>query len=206
MATPARAEAAAILPELLINSRREVRLVGLWFIGYIFSTQTSGCQFEKSGPAHQSHQWLRSRSRLTTGDTADYQSALRGSADCQSAVSRTGSPHEPALCQWPFGPRTTDDTTTLPLVDSLSPRRRSGERVREKGFQLAAPIRMEGAPLPSPLPARASQGEGAGGFHDGGGIEKRPTRKRREIRARRSLHPPQFCYGGRVAPPRFLTV
>src|SRR5437667_12389368 len=102
MATPARAEAAAILPELLINSRREVRLVGLWFIGYIFSTQTSGCQFEKSGPAHQSHQWLRSRSRLTTGDTADYQSALRGSADCQSAVSRTGSPHEPALCQWPW--------------------------------------------------------------------------------------------------------
>src|SRR5437016_4416855 len=51
MATPARAEAAAILPELLINSRREVRLVGLWFIGYIFSTQTSGCQFEKSGPS-----------------------------------------------------------------------------------------------------------------------------------------------------------
>jgi len=44
--------------------------------------------------------WLRSRSRLTTGDTADYQSALRCSADCQSAVSRTGSPHEPALCQW----------------------------------------------------------------------------------------------------------
>src|SRR2546422_8861875 len=75
------------------------------------------------------------------------------------------------------------DTTTMPLVDSLSPRRRSGERVRERGFQLAAPIRMEGAPLPSPLPARASQGEGAGGFHDGGGIEKRPTRKRREIRA-----------------------
>src|SRR5437867_300514 len=55
----------------------------------------------------------------------------------------------------------------MPLVDSLSPRRRSGERVRERGFQLAAPIRMEGAPLPSPLPARASQGEGAGGFHDG---------------------------------------
>src|SRR5207237_7674538 len=32
------------------------------------------------------------------------------------------------------------------------------------GFQLAAPISMEGAPLPSPLPARASQGEGAGSF------------------------------------------
>src|SRR2546421_6653929 len=40
------------------------------------------------------------RSRLTTGDTADCQSALRCSADCQSAVSRTGSPHEPTLCQW----------------------------------------------------------------------------------------------------------
>src|SRR5438552_3312361 len=163
MATPARAEAAAILPELLINSRREVRLVGLWFIGYIFSTQTSGCQFEKSGPAHQSHQWLRSRSRLTTGDTADYQSALRGSADCQSAVSRTGSPHEPALCQWPFGPRTTDDTTTLPLVDSLSPRRRSGERVREKGFQFAAPIRRKEplSPALSPLVPRGEREQGA---------------------------------------------
>src|SRR5438309_6656476 len=51
MAAPARAETAAILPVLLINSRREVRLVGLWFIGYIFWTQTSACQFEKSAPA-----------------------------------------------------------------------------------------------------------------------------------------------------------
>src|SRR5439155_5773715 len=113
--------------------------------------------------AHQSHQWLRSRSRLTTGDTADYQSALRGSADCQSAVSRTGSPHEPALCQWPFGPRTTDDTTTLPLVDSLSPRRRSGERVREKGFQFAAPIRRKEplSPALSPLVPRGEREQGA---------------------------------------------
>src|SRR5438067_13158059 len=35
------------------------------------------------------------------------------------------------------------DTTTMPLIDSLSPRRRSGERVRERGFQLAAPIRWK---------------------------------------------------------------
>src|SRR5437016_11506314 len=61
------------------------------------------------------------------------------------------------------------DTITMPLVDSLSPRRRSGERVRERGFQLANS--MERAPLPSPLPARASQGQGAGGFHDGGSIQ-----------------------------------
>ena len=62
------------------------------------------------------------------------------------------------------------NTTTLPLVDSLSPRRRSGERVRERGFQLANSI--EGAPLPSPLPARASRGEGAG-WSNGGGIQMR---------------------------------
>src|SRR5256885_16726468 len=62
----------------------------------------------------------------------------------------------------------------MSLVDSLSPRQRSGERERERGFQLAAPIRWKGAPLPSPLPARVSQGEGAGGFHDGGTIQMRP--------------------------------
>src|SRR5439155_5969712 len=54
---------------------------------------------------------------------------------------------------------------TMPVVDSPSPRRRSGERVRERGFQLANSI--EGAPLPSPLPARASRGEGAGGGRGG---------------------------------------
>jgi hypothetical protein len=32
-------------------------------------------------------------------------------------------------------------TTTKAAVDSLSPRRRSGERVRERGFQKSAPIR-----------------------------------------------------------------
>ena len=36
---------------------------------------------------------------------------------------------------------------------------------------------MEDAPLPSPLPARASQGEGAGGFHDGGGTQMRPLQE-----------------------------
>jgi len=39
--------------------------------------------------------------------------------------------------------RGASNTTTMPLVDSLSPRQRSGERVRERGFQLAAPIRWK---------------------------------------------------------------
>src|SRR2546430_4849085 len=72
-------------------------------------------------------------------------------------------------------------TTTLPLVDSLSPRRRSGERVRERGFQLAAPIRWKVPLSPSPLPARASQGEGAGGGDDGG-ILMRPSNPLRYFR------------------------
>src|SRR5438477_7061466 len=48
------------------------------------------------------------------------------------------------------------DTTTMPLVDSLSPRRRSGERARERGFQLAAPIRWKVplSPALSPLVPR----------------------------------------------------
>src|SRR5439155_25757946 len=45
-------------------------------------------------------------------------------------------------------------------------------RVRERGFQLATPIRWK-LPLSPTLPARASQGEGAGGFRDGGGIQMR---------------------------------
>ena len=40
---------------------------------------------------------------------------------------------------------------------------------------------MEGAALPSPLPARASQGEGAGGFHDGGGTQMRPLQELQEL-------------------------
>src|SRR2546428_13614585 len=43
---------------------------------------------------------------------------------------------------------------------SLSPRRRSGERVRERGSQSTSRAQKR-TPLPSPLPARASRGEGA---------------------------------------------
>src|SRR2546426_924560 len=43
--------------------------------------------------------------------------------------------------------------------DSLSPRRRSGERVRERGRQTTSKP-QKGTPLPSPLPARPSRGEG----------------------------------------------
>src|SRR5439155_7257722 len=44
----------------------------------------------------------------------------------------------------------------MPRVDSLSPRQRSGERVRERGFQLAAPIRWKVplSPALSPLVPR----------------------------------------------------
>src|SRR5207244_554097 len=55
------------------------------------------------------------------------------------------------------------DTTTLLLVDSLSPRQRSGERVRERGFQLAAPIRWKVplSPALSPLAPRRERERGA---------------------------------------------
>src|SRR5438552_18289311 len=47
IATPARADAAAILPVFLMNSRREVRLWGFSFIGHIFWTAGNKCQFKK---------------------------------------------------------------------------------------------------------------------------------------------------------------
>src|SRR2546428_1777674 len=50
------------------------------------------------------------------------------------------------------------NTTALPLVDSLSPRRRSGERVRERGFQVAAPNRWK-APLSPALSPLVPGGE-----------------------------------------------
>src|SRR5437867_9791964 len=55
------------------------------------------------------------------------------------------------------------DTTTMPLVDSPSPRRRSGERVRERGFQLAAPSRWKVplSPALSPLVPRREREWGA---------------------------------------------
>src|SRR5205814_8022752 len=55
------------------------------------------------------------------------------------------------------------NTSTLPLVDSLSPRQRSGERVRERGFQLVAPIRWKVplSPALSPLVPRRERERGA---------------------------------------------
>src|SRR5438034_8317526 len=70
----------------------------------------------------------------------------------RSAVRRWWYPDAPL-----FGPCL--DTTTKPAVDSLSPRRRSGEGQGE-GISKERDNSMERAPLPSPLPARASQGEG----------------------------------------------
>src|SRR6185503_12126692 len=48
MTTPAKADAAAILPVFLMNSRRELRESWVWFIGDIFLTLPDGCQFKKS--------------------------------------------------------------------------------------------------------------------------------------------------------------
>src|SRR5438034_3164009 len=45
------------------------------------------------------------------------------------------------------------DPTTKPAVDALSPRRRSGERVRERGFQKSATIRWN-EPLSPLMPRR----------------------------------------------------
>ena len=50
------------------------------------------------------------------------------------------------------------DTATKPAVDSLSPRRRSGERVRERGFQKGATIRWNEPLSPAPIvPRRARE-------------------------------------------------
>src|ERR1035437_4155314 len=50
--------------------------------------------------------------------------------------------------------------TTNAATNSLSPRRRSGERVRERGVPMASLPSFQ-TPLPNPLPARPSRGEGA---------------------------------------------
>ena len=42
-----------------------------------------------------------------------------------------------------------------------------------EGIPISRANSMETAPLPSPLPARASQGEGAVGFRDGGSVKLR---------------------------------
>jgi para-aminobenzoate synthetase / 4-amino-4-deoxychorismate lyase len=49
---------------------------------------------------------------------------------------------------------------TVAARNSLSPRRRSGERVRERGTPTTSLLSSQ-TPLPSPLPARPSRGEGA---------------------------------------------
>ena len=49
------------------------------------------------------------------------------------------------------------ETTNKPAVDSLSPRRRNGERVRERGFQMSATIR---SPSPQPSPRSCLAGRG----------------------------------------------
>ena len=101
------------------------------------------------------------------------------------------------------GRRARLDTTTRPAVDSLSPRpacarlsdggqaaerssaagrRRSGERVRERGFQKSATIRWNEplSPTLSPLVPRRERGH----FSDGGCIKMRPR-----MAARRSTEP-----------------
>src|SRR6266511_2543698 len=50
------------------------------------------------------------------------------------------------------------DTNTNPAGDSLSPRRRSGERVRERGFQESATIRWN-EPLSPLVPRREREQE-----------------------------------------------
>src|SRR2546425_522312 len=52
------------------------------------------------------------------------------------------------------------DTTTIPAADSLSPRRRSGERVRE-GDSKERDNSMQRAPLPPPSPRSCLAGRGA---------------------------------------------
>jgi hypothetical protein len=69
-------------------------------------------------------------------------------------------------------------TTTKAAVDSLSPRRRSGERGQGEGISKERANSMERAPLPNPRPARASRGEGAEDFSDGGCIKMRPRLSR----------------------------
>src|SRR5439155_4312443 len=55
-----------------------------------------------------------------------------------------------------------------------------------EGIPISRANSMERPPLPSPLPARASQGEGAG-FHHGGGNQKRPPRPCQPALLRKTL-------------------
>src|SRR5437879_11244420 len=88
IATPARADAAAILPVFLINSRREERESWFWFIGDMFLTLRDRCQFKKS--------WLRAISE--TPDWADsYQVVLRRPGETNDLANATPVPIRGAL-------------------------------------------------------------------------------------------------------------
>src|SRR5439155_4247143 len=73
IATPARADAAAILPVFLMNSRREERESWFWFIGDMFLTLRDRCQFKnrihtalcaaRHGPRERAPSWLRPSAR-----------------------------------------------------------------------------------------------------------------------------------------------
>src|SRR5437763_14044392 len=83
--------------------------------------------------------------------------ALRG--QCQDAVrDDDGRILTPPPCRWSIPSPTTEEW---------------GEGKGE-GIPISRANSMEGAPLPTPLPARAPQEEGAGGFHHGGTIQMRP--------------------------------
>src|SRR3989442_1070706 len=94
-----------------------------------------------------------------------------------SRVTLTVAGPEASAGQPRIGSRAHLDTTTKPAVDSLSPRRRSGERGRV-GFQKSATISMEAAvplsPALSPLVPRRERGH----FSDGGCIKMRPRQYR----------------------------
>src|SRR2546422_3736123 len=64
--------------------------------------------------------------------------------------------------------------TPPPCRWSIPPTTEEWGEGKGEGLPISRANSMEGAPLPGPLPARASQGEGAGGFRDGGGIQVRP--------------------------------
>ena len=64
--------------------------------------------------------------------------------------------------------------TPPPCRWSIPPTTEEWGEGKGEGIPISRANSMEGTPLPSPLPARASQGEGAG-FHDGGGIQMRPV-------------------------------
>src|SRR5438034_5257168 len=89
MATPARAEAAAILPVFLMNSRRELRVLGVSFMGDIFSMFTNRCQFKKSAESSE-RPWSAPphRSAWLSPDVSWHHAAAElGNSICQLRMS-----------------------------------------------------------------------------------------------------------------------